>query len=98
MTSQIFPGLKPPTSQSFFDIQAFIAENGGRLRLSEKLECEAIKCHLSDLRQYNVPPRLSVINQWTDAEIEILKNVKDYSLLINRSEKAIQCKRKRLGL
>lgn len=43
MTPEIFPGLKQPKSQLFFDLQAFIAENGGRLLLANKLECEQIK-------------------------------------------------------
>jgi hypothetical protein len=42
MTPYIFPGLKQPTSQLFFDLQAMIAENGGRLRLANTLENEAV--------------------------------------------------------
>jgi hypothetical protein len=43
MTPQIFPGLSEPKTQLFFDIQAFIAVNGGRLRLANMIECEQIK-------------------------------------------------------
>lgn len=43
MTPQIFPGLQPPTSQLFFDLQAFIAENGGADKLVDLLILELIK-------------------------------------------------------
>lgn len=40
MTPQIFPGLKPPTSKLFCDLQDFIDENGGMQRLADRLESE----------------------------------------------------------
>lgn len=40
MTPYIFPGLKPPTSQLFFDLQAMIAKNGGRIKLAQIIENE----------------------------------------------------------
>lgn len=49
MTPQIFPGLKPPTSQLYFDLQAFIAANGGRLHLAEIIEFESFeRCFKKD--------------------------------------------------
>lgn len=45
MTIHIFPGLATPKSQLYYDIQDFIAENGGRLRLADRLEAEM--CHQS---------------------------------------------------
>lgn len=42
-TPYIFPGLKQPTSQLYFDLQAFIAANGGRLRLAEIIEGERLE-------------------------------------------------------
>lgn len=43
MTAQIFCGLGTPKSQLYFDIQALIAKNGGRLKLAGILETELVK-------------------------------------------------------
>lgn len=45
MKPEIFIGLGTPKSQLFFDIQALIAENKGRIRLAETLENEWLKGH-----------------------------------------------------
>lgn len=77
MTPQIFPGLKPPTSQLFFDLQAFIAENGGRLRLAEKLEADSMKSARAN--KYTVRADNS---SWTQAETNfIINNYKELSAL-----------------
>lgn len=74
MTPQIYQGSQPK-SQLFFDLQSFITENGGRLRLAEKLEIELIKCnrfkkrkikhfkHYSRQEDYLIINRLPVINR-----------------------------------
>lgn len=77
MTPNIFPGLQHPTSQLFFDLQAFIAENGGRLRLSEKLESEWIKS--ARAVKYAVRADNS---SWTQTETNfIINNYKELSAL-----------------
>lgn len=97
MTPQIFPGLKPPTSKLFFDLQAMIAKNGGRRRLAEKLEAEIVK------EPFKKPNYTAIRgNRWTDGEIEFILST--YHLLtsfeistkINRREHAIEAKLCRL--
>jgi hypothetical protein len=67
MTPYIFPGLKKPDPKLYFDLQAMIAENGGRIRLAEKLECEMVKSRIwFDSREYNIPPHGAV--RWSEDE------------------------------
>ena len=40
MKAEIFPGLKAPTTNLYYDLQAMIAKNGGRLRLANMIEEE----------------------------------------------------------
>lgn len=59
MDYRIFTGLGEPKCQLFFDLQAMIAINGGRLHLAEILECEAVKSYLPKQeykRLYKMPP------------------------------------------
>lgn len=43
MNYQAYPGLPHLKTQLFFDLQAFIAVNGGRLHLAQVLECEMVR-------------------------------------------------------
>lgn len=77
MTPNIFPGLKPPTSQLFFDLQAFIAENGGRLRLAEKLEAEWLR-----ILPRKFPGMRADVSEFTQSETNfIINNYKELSAI-----------------
>jgi len=90
MNAYIFPGLKP-TSQLYFDLQAMIAENGGRLKFADALESEMVKKYL---------PRKVVGNydEWSADELRLLiklyPTTKDTEqmLHINRTIYAIRSK------
>ena len=87
---EVFPGLKP-TSQLYFDLQAMIAENGGRSHLADILESEMVKEYL---------PRKVVGNydEWSADELRLLiklyPTTKDTEqmLYINRTIYAIRSK------
>ena len=98
MTPYIFPGLKPPTSKFSDTINEFVAENGGRLHLADRLESELVKLYL---------PNYSTINhasqkKWTDGEIKFLLNyykttkTADIPVKMNRSISSINAKLMRL--
>ena len=67
MTHLIFPGLSEPKTPLFFDIQAMVAENGGRLRLAEKLEAEWLKTYT-----YKPPKKERKVFQYVKSENDFL--------------------------
>lgn len=62
MTPFIYPGLNTPKSQLFFDLQAFIAQNGGRFELIKILVKES-QSTVVDLRM-----------AYTANEVDFIKN------------------------
>lgn len=67
INDKIFPGLSQPKTPLFFDIQAMIAENGGRLRLAEKLEAEWLKTYT-----YKPPKKERKVFQYIKSENDFL--------------------------
>lgn len=68
MNPQIFIGLGTPKSQLYFDIQAMIAKNGGRLRLADRLEAELNYAPCGLLHSGCKSPY-----SWTNYEINYIK-------------------------
>jgi len=85
----IFAGLKEPKCQLFFDLQAYIAYNGGRLHLANILECEMVKEYLPKRHYEDTQP-------WSNDEIELLidnylNTTETYQMtILNRSLNAIR--------
>ncbi len=69
----IFVGLGQPKCQLFFDLQAMIADNGGRLKLADMLEAEMVRSYT---KAKTVRPDLTV---WRKNEIDFILN--NYSAL-----------------
>ena len=89
----IFPGLKPPTSQLFFDLQAMIAVNGGRLRLAEMLECEMVKMPTrQDCRIFNKPTVGA--KRWTPSESKLITEF-DNEKIVKITGKTIEAVRQK---
>lgn len=69
MSPYVFPGLPKPKSKLFFDLQAMIAENKGRLHLANVLECEAVKEYLPAYSS-----KSGLAKKWELREIEYLRD------------------------
>lgn len=92
MRAEIFPGLGQPKSQLFFDLQSFIAENGGRLRLAELLDIESMK---NDWRRGRILTQGRKVFHYTPFEDTLILK-KLYDELTNRSRRSIYTRRHRL--
>ena len=69
----IYPGLPKPKSQLFFDIQAMIADNGGRFKLATEIENEW-------LNNYHIHLKTKQNPYYSHLEIEYIKaNYKEVS-------------------
>lgn len=76
MTPQIFPGLKPPTSKLFIDLQDMISANGGRMKLAKTLEIEQLTT-FHQREKYFASHR---VNSYTLSDVNfIIKNYKNLS-------------------
>jgi|GEM_PF-4116893 len=97
MTPQIFPGLSTPKSKLYFDLQAMIAKNGGRLHLADRLECEMVKSYLPILRTVCIK-----WEKWDKSETQILidnyrvKTTKQLAVMVNRNYDETRAKLHRL--
>lgn len=94
MRAEIFPGLGQAKSQLYFDLQAMIAKNGGRLHLANLLECEMVKSML-----YYFKPKYQKTREpylpWKQEEIDFIianrhSTHLSLSRTMNRSIRAIQ--------
>lgn len=99
MKPEIFIGLGTPKSQLFFDIQAMIAKNGGRLKLADIIDAESVRAPTrKKLHQkrafYN---RFEVWTKKEDAFIVANLPPKEISLLTGRSLKSVYNRRWRLN-
>jgi len=95
MTPQIYPGLSTPKSKLYFDLQAMIAKNGGRLHLADRLECEMVKTP-----KRKTTPKIGWGKKWSITEIDTLifnKDLRAFDICIlldkKRSLSAIELKR-----
>jgi hypothetical protein len=72
MTPEIFPILGQPKSKLYFDLQAMIAVNGGRLKLAQILQIES---HITPDRQPRQKrayiPKL--YKHYSNEEIDLIK-------------------------
>lgn len=89
----VFPGLGEPKCQLFFDLQAYIAYNGGRLHLAEILESEMVKEYLPK----QPFPLNSFQPNWTKEEVEYImdnRNLRavDIAEYLNRTFPSVQQK------
>lgn len=87
----IFPGLGQPKCQLYFDIQAMIAENGGRLKLADALESEMVKEYIPFHHKGG-----GVARKWEDSELRfIAQNRKLKNAIIaerlNRTKQSVDC-------
>lgn len=95
MNYQIFPGLGIPKSQLYFDLQAMIASNGGRLHLADVLESEMVRSYLPKKeyhRKFTMPPwskehEQRIIDNWGK-----VKSSKIYRLFNHRTRSAVNQK------
>lgn len=72
MTAEIFPGLPEPKSQLYFDLQAMIAENGGRNKFADTLEAEMVKPYSYKYKNFH--------SRWSSEDINLLfENYHKYS-------------------
>lgn len=91
MTANIFPGLSEPKSKLYFDLQAMIAKEGGRLRLAEKIEAEQSHIFNRNRKRGN---NLDVV-LYTQQEINFIKANYD---ILTCNEIALELGRKYNGI
>lgn len=99
ISAYVFPGLKKPDTPLFKSIQLIISENGGAIRLAEKIENEWLKTrHFGGLKwnrkhkqkKERVFMRYSEIEDQTIIDnYKLLSATKIVALLHNRSKYSI---------
>lgn len=78
----IFAGLGQPKCQLYFDLQAMIAENGGRLRLAEILDSELTKTVWQRNKKIK---HIKHYLKWEDELVMSNKPIKEIAQALGRS-------------